>query len=157
MATVLKKRPRDDIRRARDSKGWSRRDLADKIGSHPMTVEKIETGMIQFSRYIPKIEKVLRLRSTQAAAQVTKTAMRKYLPLNTTPTTALDIVAITYGLAQSADGKRMAVIITWKLEDGSSIQGAMEVKMIRRAARQFHQVALAAGVDLAKLSATEPA
>lgn len=49
----------DKIRSAREAKGLSQADLAKKIGSSQQTVAKLEAGTITFSRFFPRISKIL--------------------------------------------------------------------------------------------------
>lgn len=138
--------PRNDLKLAREERGWSQTDLATMIGSHAQTIDKIERGQIRFSRFLPKIERQLGL----AQSQPPPASMSSWRET----TEALDIEAIKYALAYSPDGKRKALLITWTLRDGSTLRGAMDLHMMLPAAREFYRVAQAAGIDLAKLSQT---
>jgi transcriptional regulator with XRE-family HTH domain len=53
--------PRDDIKERRKALGLSQRELAEKVGSHAQTIDKIERGQITFSRYLSAIEETLSL------------------------------------------------------------------------------------------------
>jgi DNA-binding XRE family transcriptional regulator len=56
--------PRDDIKQRRRQLGLSQRELAEIVGSHAQTVDKIERGHISFSRYLEGIERHLGIRPT---------------------------------------------------------------------------------------------
>lgn len=51
--------PRVDIKQRRKQLGLSQRELAEIVGSHAQTVDKIERGHISFSRYLDGIEQHL--------------------------------------------------------------------------------------------------
>lgn len=148
--------PREDIKSRRKKQKLSQARLASEVGSHPQTVDKIERGLIRFSRFLPLIEQRLGIVPTQPTQQ-------GYVDGFAGPQargspwvkTALDIAAIRYSLARSPDSKRKAMLIEWTLKDGSSVSGALDVRMIQDAAREFRTVAAAAGIDLTKLFATK--
>jgi transcriptional regulator with XRE-family HTH domain len=43
------------IRRAREGRGWTQQDLAEKVGTKQQTIEKIELGKTKHSRFLVKI------------------------------------------------------------------------------------------------------
>ena len=53
--------PGEIIKEARDGKGWSQRDLAERIGISQVAIKKIETGETTQSKFLPKIAQVLGL------------------------------------------------------------------------------------------------
>lgn len=53
--------PGNIIRQAREQKGWSQKDLADRVGVSQPAIRKIEGGSTVKSKYLPKIAQVLGL------------------------------------------------------------------------------------------------
>jgi len=43
------------IRTAREDRGWTQADLANRVGTKQQTIEKIEQGKIKYSSYFPRI------------------------------------------------------------------------------------------------------
>lgn len=152
-SSARRKTPRDDIRSKRLTLQMSRTDLANEVGSHAQTIEKIESGEISWSRFLPAIERKLGIYKGKSPSEIAKnqelttSSMSDYL----TPTPALDIEGVSYSLARSPDGKRKAIMLTWTLKDGSLIRGALDIRMVADSARQFQRVCKAAGIDLSKL------
>ena len=50
---------RQIIENAREAKGWSQKDLADRVGISQVAIQKIETGKTTQSKFLPKIAQVL--------------------------------------------------------------------------------------------------
>lgn len=48
-----------NIRAAREAKGMTQAELAEKIGTSQQTVDKIERGVMKRTTYLPEIQKVL--------------------------------------------------------------------------------------------------
>jgi len=61
--------PRVDIKQRRKQLGLSQRQLAEIVGSHAQTVDKIERGHITFSRYLDQIEQHLGIKPKPAEAR----------------------------------------------------------------------------------------
>lgn len=63
----------DQVRLAREAKGWSQSELAEKIGANQQTIGKIETGKIKRSSYLGLIERALGIdlhkKDTQALSE----------------------------------------------------------------------------------------
>jgi phage repressor protein C with HTH and peptisase S24 domain len=53
--------PREIIREAREKRGWSQKDLADRANVSQVTIVKIESGATAHSKYLPKIAQILEL------------------------------------------------------------------------------------------------
>jgi transcriptional regulator with XRE-family HTH domain len=53
--------PRDIIREARERRGWSQKDLADRAGVSQVAIAKIESGATVQSKFLPKIAQILGL------------------------------------------------------------------------------------------------
>lgn len=56
---VLGMEPGEIIRRAREAKGWSQRELSGRIGISQPAIKKIEAGETTQSKFLPKIAQVL--------------------------------------------------------------------------------------------------
>ncbi|MCC7047176.1 MAG: helix-turn-helix transcriptional regulator [Alphaproteobacteria bacterium] len=48
-----------EIKRRRETRGWSQAALGREVGTSQQTVDKIEKGEVRFSRYLPRIRKTL--------------------------------------------------------------------------------------------------
>src|SRR5438552_9579186 len=53
--------PREIIREAREKRGWSQKDLADRAGVSQVAIVKIESGATVHSKFLPKIAQILGL------------------------------------------------------------------------------------------------
>src|SRR4030088_2930074 len=53
--------PRELIREARERRGWSQKDLADRAGVSQVAIVKIESGPPVQSKFLPKIAQILGL------------------------------------------------------------------------------------------------
>jgi phage repressor protein C with HTH and peptisase S24 domain len=53
--------PGEIIREAREKRGWSQKDLADRAGVSQVAVAKIESGATVHSKFLPKIAQILGL------------------------------------------------------------------------------------------------
>jgi transcriptional regulator with XRE-family HTH domain len=53
--------PGEVIREAREKRGWSQKDLADRVGVTQVAVAKIESGATVHSKFLPKIAQILGL------------------------------------------------------------------------------------------------
>jgi phage repressor protein C with HTH and peptisase S24 domain len=53
--------PGEIIRRAREARGWSQAQLANRVGISQPAIKKIEAGDIRHSKFLPKIAQVLGL------------------------------------------------------------------------------------------------
>jgi len=51
----------EQVKAKRKELGWSQSKLAQRVGSHAQTIDKIERGTIKFSRYLPRISVALGL------------------------------------------------------------------------------------------------
>lgn len=49
------------IRQARERRGWSQALLAEKVGTTQQTIDKIERGIVTFSRFLTKIQEQLEI------------------------------------------------------------------------------------------------
>lgn len=61
------------IREARMAKGWTQKDLAQKIKEKENLIKKIETGFIPEDQVLKKIEKVLEIQLIESVDSDTKT------------------------------------------------------------------------------------
>lgn len=53
--------PGEKVKQARELRGWSQKDLADKVGVSQVAIKKIESGETRQSKFLPKVAKVLDL------------------------------------------------------------------------------------------------
>lgn len=53
--------PGQIIAKARNDRGWSQKDLGNRIGTSQVAVQKIERGETKQSKFLPKIAQVLEL------------------------------------------------------------------------------------------------
>lgn len=53
--------PGEKIKQARELRGWSQKDLADRVGVSQVAIKKIESSQTRQSKFLPKIARVLEL------------------------------------------------------------------------------------------------
>jgi len=72
---------RDDIKQTRRQHKLSQRQLADQVGCHAQTIDKIERGQIEWSRYLPAIETRLGLANVDKRAATADTQPFEFGPV----------------------------------------------------------------------------
>lgn len=81
--------PGEMIARAREARGWSQKDLADRVGVSQVAILKIENGGTKQSKFLPKIAQVLEL----DLADLTPSLNSQMVPVDDRPTPPLALSA----------------------------------------------------------------
>ena len=92
------------IRERRREKGLSQADLAEKVGTHQQTIEKIEKGTVKYSRYLHRITEELGLPFPRVEPQNTSKGVE-----HSPPALVGEIDLPVYG---AAEGGRGALVVT---------------------------------------------